>query len=160
MAHETGQSTGGPGRELLCRQLGITDTSLGFLLIIIAATLLSYWSVVIQRRGLCLTIQDETEEAARLPNVYPIKRKASAMIIGALGFFLCLALSSAREAEAGDDCVAKRSARVTVWASLFVLVAALLRLDDLDFVACCGQTAVQENSLEDEAVLEDSTLPD
>ena len=137
-------------RENLCRQLGITDTSLGFLLIIIAATLLSFLSVVIQRKGLCLTIRGKTGEAAGLPNVYPMKRKAAAMVVGALGFFLCLALSTAKEAAAGEDRVAQKSANTNVWASLFVLVAALLRLDDLDFVECSRQ----------DVLLEEDTLPD
>ncbi len=74
-------------KKKLCQQLGIVDDSLGFLLLIIGATLLSYWAVVIQRRGLCLTIQGKTEEAGRLPDVYPLRHKASAIIVGALGFW-------------------------------------------------------------------------
>lgn len=141
------EETNGPDRDLLCRQLGVTDASLGFLLVIIAATLLSYRAVRIQRDGLCLTIRGGAEEAAALPDVYPIRRKASAMIVGSLGFFLCLALNTAREAEAGEDPVARRSARANLWASLLVLVSALLRLEDLDFVERSRQTALQEEVL-------------
>ena len=42
--------------DALRQQLGIVDQSLGFLLILIASVLLSFYTVVIQRRGLCLTI--------------------------------------------------------------------------------------------------------
>lgn len=79
-------------KKTLCAQLGVVDDSLFFLLLIIAATLLSFWSVSLQRKGLCLTIQGETETAGQLPPIYPIRHKASAIIVGALGFFLCLAL--------------------------------------------------------------------
>ena len=78
--------------DTLRQQLGIVDQSLGFLLILIASVLLSFYTVVIQRRGLCLTILGDTKAAAGLPDVYPIKRRASAMVVGSLGFFLCLAL--------------------------------------------------------------------
>ena len=136
-------------KKKLCQQLGIVDDSLGFLLLIIGATLLSYWAVVIQRRGLCLTIQGKTEEAGRLPDVYPLRHKASAIIVGSLGFFLCLALSTLEEAEAGDDCVAKRSARTNLWASIFVLVAGILRFQDLEFVNRCQPTLTQDETLPD-----------
>lgn len=136
-------------RDTLCRQLGITDRSLGFLLIIIAATLLSLWSVVIQRRGLCLTLLGNTEAAQSLPPVYPIKHKASAMIVGSLGFFLCLALNALAEAEAGTDCVARRSARTNLWASLFVLAAGILRFVDLNFVERCQRGLESDDTLPD-----------
>ena len=60
--------------DTLRQQLGIVDQSLGFLLILIASVLLSFYTVVIQRRGLCLTILGDTKAAAGLPDVYPIKR--------------------------------------------------------------------------------------
>lgn len=120
-----------------------------FLLLIIAATLLSFWSVSLQRKGLCLTIQGETETAGQLPPIYPIRHKASAIIVGALGFFLCLALRTLEEAEEGGDCVAKRSARSNLWASLFVLLAAMLRYQDLDFVERCQASLEEEDTLPD-----------
>ncbi|NCB63249.1 MAG: hypothetical protein EOM52_06480 [Clostridia bacterium] len=118
-------------------------------MLIIASVLLSFWSVVIQRKGLCFTICGDTKAAAALPEVYPIKCKASAMIVGSLGFFLCLALTALEMAEAGDDCVAKKSARTNFLASLLVFLAAVLRLDDLRFVERCQSTLVAEDTLPD-----------
>ena len=131
-------------KEELCRQLGVIDSSLFFQVLIILGILLSFWSVTIQRRQLCLTIQGETEEAAAAPDVYPIKHAASSLIVGALGFFLCLAYHAWKQACAGDDCVAKRSASVNLWASILVLVAAMLRFDDLNFVENSSQSALLE----------------
>lgn len=134
-------------KKTLCRQLGTVDSSIFFLLLIILATLLSFWSVLIQRGQLVCTMEEHTGAAQAAPPIYPIKRAASALIVGSLGFFLCLALRTAGEAEAGTDCTAKQSATTNVWASLFVLIAAILRLMDLDFVECSRQAALVETDV-------------
>lgn len=131
----------------LCEALGDVDASLGFLLLLTASILLSLWSVVIQRKGLCLTIQGEEETAAALPPVFPIKCRASAIVVGSLGFFLCLALKALGQAEEGSDPVALKSARTNVLASVLVLAAAVLRLDDLQFVERCQRALVREDIL-------------
>ena len=110
---------------VLREQLRTVDESLLFLLLIVLSVLLSYWGVRIQREGLCRTLQGDAEGAAALPRVFPIRLSASALVVGALGFFLCLALKTERETAA------RRSACTNLWASLFVFLAALLRLDDL-----------------------------
>ena len=135
---------------VLREQLRTVDESLLFLLLIVLSVLLSYWGVRIQREGLCRTLQGDAEGAAALPRVFPIRLSASALVVGALGFFLCLALSADRQAQAGSDPAACRSARVNLWASILVLAAALLRLDDLTFVERSRQSAL----------LEEDTLPD
>ena len=66
--------------------------------------------------------------------MFPIKLTAGALAAGALGFFFALALESLDKARRGEDAAALRSARVNAWASLLVLAAALVRLDDLLFV--------------------------
>lgn len=98
---------------------------------IVLSVLLSYWGVRIQREGLCRTLQGDAEGAAALPRVFPIRLSASALVVGALGFFLCLALKTERETAQGGTPAARRSACTNLWASLFVFLAALLRLDDL-----------------------------
>lgn len=118
-------------RAQLCAQLKTTDQSLLFLALLVLSVLLSYCSVRIQRRGLCDTIRGDAGAAAALPPVFPLKLTAGALVVGSLGFFLCLALKSVREAELGDDQAARRSASLNLWASVFVFLAALLRLDDL-----------------------------
>lgn len=139
-------------KRTLRAQLGIVDDSLGFLLIIIASVLLSFWGVAIQRKGLCLAIRGETETAEALPKVYPIRKKAGAMVVGALGFFLCLALNTWEQARAGTDSVACRSARTNLIAALFVLAAAIIRFQDLNFVERC-------DGAQSQARTEDGTLP-
>ena len=116
---------------VLREQLRTVDESLLFLLLIVLSVLLSYWGVRIQREGLCRTLQGDAEGAAALPRVFPIRLSASALVVGALGFFLCLALKTERETARGGTPAARRSACTNLWASLFVFLAALLRLDDL-----------------------------
>ena len=111
---------------VLREQLRTVDESLLFLLLIVLSVLLSYWGVRIQREGLCRTLQGDAEGAAALPRVFPIRLSASALVVGALGFFLCLALKTERETARGGT-----PACTNLWASLFVFLAALLRLDDL-----------------------------
>ena len=99
--------------------------------------LLSFWSVGIQRRELAGVISGCPAEG--LPEVFPIKLTAGALAAGALGFFFALALESLDKARRGEDAAALRSARVNAWASLLVLAAALVRLDDLLFVQAQSQ---------------------
>lgn len=115
---------------VLREQLRTVDESLLFLLLIVLSVLLSWWGVRIQREGLSRTLQGDAEGAAALPRVFPIRLSASALVVGALGFFFCLAVKTARETGGNND-AAGRSAQANLWASLLVLLAALLRLDDL-----------------------------
>lgn len=92
---------------VLREQLRTVDESLLFLLLIVLSVLLSYWGVRIQREGLCRTLQGDAEGAAALPRVFPIRLSASALVVGALGFFLCLALKTERETARGGTPAAR-----------------------------------------------------
>lgn len=135
-------------REELKQELGTLNVSLMFLLLIIFAVLLSLWSALIQRRQLELAL--EGGDPSEVPPVEPIRCAGSAITVGCLGFFLCLALTTSRQAQAGNDPAARRSAQVNVWASLLVLLAAIIRLVDLQTVEKERQTPL----------LEETTLPD
>ena len=114
-------------REELKQDLGMLNVSLMFLLLIIFAVLLSLWSALIQRRQLELALEG-----------------------GDPSKVLCLALDTRRQAQAGGTPAANLTAQVTVTASLLVLLAAILRLVDL-------QTVEQEQQT---PLLEETTLPD
>ena len=131
-------------RQTLCSQLKTVDASLLFLLFIILSVVLSYAAVGIQRRQLADTLAGNTQAAAALPPVFPIRCCASALVIGALGLFRCLALNAWQQASQGDDPVARKSAAANLCASVLVLAAALLRLDDLLFLQRC-QPALEES---------------
>jgi len=120
------------GTDALKRSLRQIDGALLFLLLIILSVLLSYWSTHIQRRQLTAALRGEDEGEG--PSVFPIRYSAAALIVGSLGFFLCLSLDVLRQAREGEDRVALRSARSNAFASALVLTAALLRFDDLNFV--------------------------
>lgn len=135
-------------REELRDDLNTLNVSLVFLLLIIFAVLLSLWSALIQRRQLEVTI--EGGDPSLLPPAEPIRCVGSSITVGCLGFFLCLALETLRQARAGADPATVRSAQVNVWASLLVLLSAILRLVNLQTVEREQQTPL----------LEETTLPD
>lgn len=117
-------------REALAGQLKTVDQSIFFLILIILSVLLSFWSVLIQREELARAAEGRMD-AAGLPPADPIKRSASSLIVGALGFFFVLALRNRDEAARAGDAAALPPADRNVWASLLVLAAALIRFADL-----------------------------
>lgn len=124
------------GSSALCRALETLDRSQFYLLAIVGSLLLSWLALAEQRRQL--------RQGVSGPSVFLLRLGASALVIGALGFFFCLALTRLDQARQQNDPVECRSARLNAAASVFVLAAALIRLDDLLFVEGSGQTAAQE----------------
>ncbi len=129
--------------DVLKRSLRQIDGALLFLLLIILSVILSYWSTRIQRGQLSAALRGEREVEAA-PSVFPIRYSAAALVVGSLGFFLCLALDVLRQTREGDDPAALRSARTNAFASALVLSAALLRFDDLLFVEGSRQALLLE----------------
>lgn len=105
------------------KALDTLDTSVFFLLCVLASVYLSFRILGLQRRQL-LAEDNETGDP------FPLQLGASALALGALGYFLSLALERLADAgpEDGAEC---RSARINALASALVLAAALLRLADL-----------------------------
>lgn len=112
----------------LREQLRTTDESLLFLGLLLLSIWLSYRGVELQRAELCKTIQGEPADASAQQAVFSVRWCASALVVGSLGYFLCLAVRTCREAEPG---AAEESARTNLWTSLLVFLAALLRLGQL-----------------------------
>ena len=119
-------------REKLERQRSDADGAVVFLLVLLCSLLLSLSASLTQRRQLRLALAGRTEEAAAVPSVLPVRRWASVLAVGSLGFFLCLAIQAWRDLTPETGCAARRSAGRNLWASILVLAAAVVRLDDLD----------------------------
>ncbi len=132
-------------QEELEQELQILNVSLGFLLLIILAVLLSLWSALLQRCQLKQAMEGRVP--IQVQPVDYIRRIGSAITVGCLGYFLCLALEIQKSAQTRAT---RRSAQVNTAASLFVLLAAILRLVDLQTVERERQTPL----------LEETTLPD
>lgn len=115
-----------------CEELETLDTSLSFLLLVIASVVLSYIALARQRKALCLTIEGNTAYAEEVGQVYPLRFSASALIVGALGYFFCLTLQTYRDADPCDP-VALHSANLNALAGFLVLLASLIRLFNLNF---------------------------
>lgn len=120
-------------QEGLWAQLETVDADLGFLFLIVTAVLLSFWATVRQRDALCLTIRGDAEQAARAGDVGSIRLGAGALVVGSLGFYFMQALDTWRNAGLSDE-TARRSAHLNFIASFLVLLAALIRLLDLNMV--------------------------
>ncbi len=114
-------------RRELQRGLKQLDGAIFFILLLIVSILFSLWSMGQQRRALLAALRGE-DPGDSSSSVLSLKRASSALVIGSLGFFLCLSLDALRRARAG---IAKHSAQVNALASTLVLGAALLRFYDL-----------------------------
>lgn len=115
-------------REELCEQLKTADQSVWFIVLIIAGVFLSLRATVIQRDALCAAIEGEAPDTAE---VYPLRHTANSLVVGALGFFLCLAIRAWRETDQSDRAAA-RSAHANLWAAMLVLAAAMIRYEDVE----------------------------
>lgn len=138
------QGVGTMEEKTLREQLCAVDGSLLFLGLLLLSVGLSYWGVSIQREELCRTLRGDGAGAEELPEVFPIRLWASALVVGCLGFFLCLAVKTDR--EAGYETA--QSARTNLWASVLVFLAALLRLDELLQSASVGPHSSVQARLE------------
>lgn len=129
-------------REELCRQLDTVDTTLTFLVVVVASVLVSLWATLRQREAVRLALQGEDAAARRMGNVYPIRAVAGAFALGALGYFLWLALRFWEEERRGAS---RSSTWANVWASALVLSAAIVRWRDLRQAwAMSGQEDVEQ----------------
>ena len=98
----------------LQRERKTADRSLFFLSVLLGAICLSWLALDKQRRGLY--------ETGKAPDVTGLRLESSVLVVVALGWFFCQAVKGRGEG---------RSGAVNFWASLLVLLAALLRLWDL-----------------------------
>ena len=119
-------------REKLERQRSDADGAVVFLLVLLCSLLFSLSASLTQRCQLRLALAGRTEEAAAAPSVLPVRRWASVLAVGSLSFFLCLAIQAWRDLPPETSCAQRQTAGRNLWASVLVLAAAVVRLDDLD----------------------------
>lgn len=117
------------GEDILAGEARTLDDSLGYILAVIGSVLLSYKATALQRDGVCLALAgDDTGAQDAQERVRQLRLLSGAVLIGALGYFLCLALRAVDQAR--GDPAAEGSARTNLTASVLVLLAALLRFLD------------------------------
>ena len=114
--------------DAIKKQLCVIDQSMAYILLVIGAVILSYYSVSIQRKQLiCSVTQDECCKC--LPDIFPIKCTSSIMIIISVCFFFNIAKENCEQQQ--TDPAICNSAEINYGASLFVLIAAAMRFYDL-----------------------------
>lgn len=133
-------------REELLAELNALDSSIYFVTVILGAILLNRLALCVQRKQARAALDGAGETC--FPSVFPLQLGGSALVIGALGFFFCLALKREEAAQRRDDPVGGRSARLNSLASALVLAAALVRLEDLLFVEASGRQALLEEEVQ------------
>lgn len=97
----------------LQEQIRTAERSLFFLSVLLGAICLSWLALDRQRAGLCWD--------GKAPDVSGLRQVSSVLVVLALGYFFCLGVKGRGE----------QGGQVNFWASLLVLLAALLRLGDL-----------------------------
>lgn len=125
-------------KQELCGELHTLDTTLVFLALIVLSVILSFTATARQREALCLTLQGETECARQVGKVYPLRLAASALIVGSLGYFFALAQQTCAQTDPCDEAAASSAGRNLI-AGFLVLLAALIRLFDLNAAAPAEQ---------------------
>ena len=97
----------------LQEQIKTANRSLFFLSVLLGSICLSWLALDRQRRGLC--------RGGKAPDVTGLRQVSSVLVVLALGYFFCLGVKGRGE----------QGGAVNFWASLLVLLAALLRLGEL-----------------------------
>lgn len=116
--------------QTLQTQLDDAGGAVNYLLVLIGGILLSFLAAVRQRDALCQAIRDGTEGPAS-GTLFPLRLGSSALIVGSLGFFFHQALDRLQTADP-DDPDGCQSAQRNALAAFLVLLAALIRLLDLN----------------------------
>lgn len=106
------------------KQLAIIDKSQWYILVIIGAILLSYYTVSIQRKQLICSATDP-ELCKCLPKTLPFQALSSIMVITALLFYFKLSGNSMCQAR--NDPKQFCRSKINHNADILVIVAALLR---------------------------------
>lgn len=125
--------------------LATLDWSLLFLLLLILGILISFAATSIQREGAARNLRCGLSE--ELPDVFPLRWRTGVLSAGATAFFALLSRRTLKEALTQEDPAQRRSARANALAAALVLAAALIRLDDLEFIGANRQSAALEETL-------------
>lgn len=116
-----------PQNAGLCEQLAIIDQSQQYIILIIAALILSYYATSVQRNQLvCAAAGCKCGG-----NVLPVRVTSSVLIIAALLFFYQLSQSTLCKCRCGGNADGCCSPTLNHMANILVLAAALMRLWDL-----------------------------
>lgn len=118
--------------ESIKQQLDILETTQRFILLLIGAILLSYYSTTIQKKQLLCTAGCDIHCCDCLPRTFWPHFVSAFTVLIATGYFYIL--SEQQLCTPYDTCIQRRSAEFSRLASLLVLIAALIRLLNLFFV--------------------------
>ncbi len=123
------ETDGNPVQTILS-QIELIDESQKFILLIVLGIVLSYFATTIQKRQLCCSIDPcAFDNCDCLPDTFPLRIASSTLVLIAVVYFYII--SDRALCDPRDTCMEIRSANYNNTASLFVLIAAVIRIVDL-----------------------------
>ena len=91
--------------DILAGEARTLDDSLGYILAVIGSVLLSYKATALQRDGVCLALAgDETGAQDAQDRVRQLRLLSGAVLIGALGYFLCHCIYKSSKSYSFIEC--------------------------------------------------------
>lgn len=115
----------------ICHQLQVLETSQGFILLLIGAIILSYYTTTIQKKELKCALGCQLN-CNCLPDTFVYSVISAIAVLIATGYFYIL--SEQQLCAPIKSCVQMRAAQNSRLSSLLVLLAAAIRLFNLFFV--------------------------
>lgn len=148
-----------PDRETMLAQYAVIDQSLDYLGMSVAAVLLNYYTVAVQKEQLLALINGE---APPEQDLYPMQMSSAVMLLAASSYFAGLSHEALKEPPAGE-LLLEQGLEFNNLINQLVLTAASIRILNL-FLAREAQMEVknketpQEEQAEEELELEDSVF--
>ena len=124
-----------PTSDTLRQQIAVIEQSQNYILLIIVSILMSYHVTAIQKKQLqCALCGNQNGQCSCFPDTEPLSLTSNVFVLIAVVFFYQLSLQTANGPH--ETCAQKRAADQNSLASLFVLLAAILRLSNLLGIRC------------------------
>lgn len=126
-------------------ELETLNQSVLFLLVLIAAVLLSFAATVRQRDGLARALCCRQEDTT---DVFALRWPAAILVAFSTGWFAWQACRAVGALSGQESCAQRRSAHANLLAAILVFVAGLVRLDDLKQTGLAQQNELPEGAPE------------
>lgn len=147
-----------PSREDLLRQFELVDKSLDYLGLVLAAILVNYYTVQVQKEQIAAALEEKSDPYANF-DFFPFQLSSAVMLLSSASFFFGVSEDALTQPQ--TDPVILESLQLNNYINASVLVAAVARIYNLMLVKFAPHppvTTPAEEEEEEEVELEDSLL--